>query len=292
MLQIGGIVFLFICVFVPYLMSNGSMGVIIEAAPHELATIFGAAVAAMLIGGSIFNMKKIAGSVGQAISGQRWKPSDYRDLLCLLFLLTKTMKSKGLIALEAHIEKPDESSIFKRFPRICKDHFALDFICDTLRMMTMSLEDPHQVETHMEKQLEKHHHEALVGANALQTMADGLPALGIVAAVLGVIKTMSAITEPPEVLGGMIGGALVGTFLGVFLAYGLVGPLGNRLKAVIDEDGHFYHVIRDILVAHLHGNAAQVSVEIGRGSVPSEHQPSFVEMEAAIAAIPPEGANP
>jgi chemotaxis protein MotA len=289
MLQIGGIVFLFVCVFVPYLLSNGSMTVIMEAAPHELATIFGAALAAMLIGGSMYNLKKIAGSVGRVISGPRWKPSDYRDLLCLLFLLTKTMKSKGLIALEAHIEKPQESSIFKRYPRIMADHFALDFICDTLRMMTMSLEDPHQVEANMEKQLEKHHHEALTGATALQTMADGLPALGIVAAVLGVIKTMSSITEPPEVLGGMIGGALVGTFLGVFLAYGIVGPMGNRLKAVIDEDGHFYHVIRDILVAHLHGNAAQVSVEIGRGSVPGEHQPSFQELEAAISAIPPDG---
>jgi chemotaxis protein MotA len=228
--------------------------------------------------------------LGQVISGPRWKPKDYNDLLCLLFLLTKTMKSKGLIALEAHIEKPDDSSIFKRYPKICKDHFALDFICDTLRMMTMSLEDPHQVETAMEKQLEKHHHEALVGANALQAMADGLPALGIVAAVLGVIKTMGAISEPPEVLGGMIGSALVGTFLGVFLAYGIVGPLGVRLKAVIDEDALFYHVIRDALVAHLHGNAAQVSVEIGRGSVPSEYQPSFQELENSLNNIPPEGA--
>jgi len=289
MLQIGGIIFLVICVFVPFVLTGGKLGVMMEAAPHELATIFGAAVAAMLIAGSMSGTKKIMGSLSQVISGPRWKPGDYRDLLCLLFLLTKTMKSKGLIALEAHIEKPAESNIFKRFPKICKDHFALDFICDTLRMMTMSLEDPHQVETHMEKQLEKHHHEALIGANALQTMADGLPALGIVAAVLGVIKTMGAITEPPEILGGMIGSALVGTFLGVFLAYGLVGPMGNRLKAVIDEDGQFYAVIRDILVAHLHGNAAQVSVEIGRGSVPGEHQPSFAEMEASIAAIPPDG---
>ncbi len=290
MLQIGGVIFLLVCVFVPYLLTGGSLTVVMEAAPHELATIFGAAIAAMLIAGSIYNLKKIGGSLGQVISGPRWKPKDYTDLLCLLFLLTKTMKSKGLIALEAHIEKPSESSIFKRYPKITKDHFALDFICDTLRMMTMSLEDPHQVETNMEKQLEKHHHEALVGANALTTMSDGLPALGIVAAVLGVIKTMGAISEPPEVLGGMIGSALVGTFLGVFLAYGIVGPMGARLKAVIDEDSLFYHVIRDILVAHLHGNAAQVSVEIGRGSVPSEYQPSFQEMEASISAIPPEGA--
>jgi chemotaxis protein MotA len=289
MLQIGGIVFLFICVFGVYIATGGAMDVVAHAAPHEMATIFGSAIAAMLIGGSMYNLKKIFGSLGKVISGPGWKPKDFNDLLCLLFLLTKTMKSKGLIALEAHIERPSESSIFRRYPRIMKDHFALDFICDTLRMMTMSLEDPHQVETLMEKQLEKHHHESLIPANALQTMADGLPALGIVAAVLGVIKTMGAISEPPEVLGGMIGSALVGTFLGVFLAYGVVGPLGARLKAIIDEEALFYHVIRDILVAHLHGNAAQVSVEIGRGSVPSEYQPSFAEMEAAIAAIPPDG---
>jgi chemotaxis protein MotA len=290
MLQIGGIVVLFGCVFGGYLMTGGSLSVVFEALPHEMLTIMGAAIAAMLIAGSIYNLKKIGGSLGMVISGPRWKPGDYRDLLCLLFLLTKTMKSKGLIALEAHIEKPAESSIFKRYPKITKDHFALDFICDTLRMMTMSLEDPHQVEANMDKQLEKHHHEALIGANAMQAMADGLPALGIVAAVLGVIKTMGAISEPPEVLGGMIGSALVGTFLGVFMAYGIVGPMGTRLKAVVDEDALFYHVIRDILVAHLHGNAAQVSVEIGRGSVPSEYQPSFQEIEAAIGSIPPEGA--
>jgi len=286
MLQIIGIVVLFACVFGGFLMSGGSLDSVIEAAPHEVLTIGGAAVAALLIGGSMYSLKSIGGNVGKVISGPKWKPSDYRDLLCLLFLLAKTMKSKGLIALEAHIEKPAESSIFKRYPKIMADHFALTFICDTLRMMTMSLEDPLQVEAAMEKQLEKHHHEALSTANAFQTMADGLPALGIVAAVLGVIKTMGAISEPPEVLGRMIGSALVGTFMGVFLAYGIVGPISVRLKTITDEEAHFYHVIRDILVAHLHGNAAQVSVEIGRGSVPSEAQPTFQELEEAINNIP------
>lgn len=286
MLQIVGIVVLFVCVFGGFLISGGKLDSVIEAAPHELITIGGAALAALLIGSSMFTLKKIGGDFGKVISGPKWKPADFRDLLCLLFLLAKTMKSKGLIALEAHIENPEESSIFKRYPKICKDHFALDFICDTLRMMTMSLEDPLQVETAMEKQLEKHHHEALSTAHALQAMADGLPALGIVAAVLGVIKTMGAISEPPEVLGRMIGSALVGTFMGVFLAYGLVGPISVRLKAIVDEEALFYHVIRDILVAHLHGNAAQVSVEIGRGSVPSEAQPSFQELEEAINNIP------
>ena len=147
------------------------------------------------------------------------------------------MKSKGVIALENHIERPGESTIFSRFPKVMKDHFAVDFICDTLRMMTMNLEDPHQVEDAMEKQLEKHHHEALAAAaRAAEHLADGLPALGIVAAVLGVIKTMGSITEPPAVLGAMIGGALVGTFLGVFLSYGLVGPMATRLKEVVDEE--------------------------------------------------------
>jgi chemotaxis protein MotA len=251
-----------------------------------MVTIGGAAVAALLIGNSVGDVKKTVGGITAAFKGPKWKQSDYRDLLCLLFLLTKTMKMKGMIALEAHIEKPKESSIFKRYPRIEHDHFALDFICDTLRMMTMSLEDPHQVENAMEKQLEKHHHEALVASTALQTMADGLPALGIVAAVLGVIKTMGSITEPPEVLGGMIGGALVGTFMGVFLAYGMVGPIATRLKGIVDEDAQFYHVIRDILVAHLHGNSAQVSVEIGRGSVPSTSQPSFQQLEESLNTIP------
>jgi chemotaxis protein MotA len=286
MFQIIGIVVLFAMVFGGYVWSGGHFEVIIESLPHEMVTIGGAAVAALLIGNSLGDVKKTVGEIGKAFKGPKWKQSDYRDLLCLLFLLTKTMKMKGMIALEAHIEKPQESSIFKRYPKIEHDHFALDFICDTLRMMTMSLEDPHQVETAMEKQLEKHHHEALVSSVALQTMADGLPALGIVAAVLGVIKTMGSITEPPEVLGGMIGGALVGTFMGVFLAYGLVGPISTRIKGIVDEDAQFYHVIRDILVAHLHGNSAQVSVEIGRGSVPSSSQPSFQQLEESLNTIP------
>jgi chemotaxis protein MotA len=289
MFQIIGIVLLFGAVFGSFLMSGGNMAVVLEALPHELLCIFGAAIAAFLVGNSMTVIKATAGGFGKVFSGPKWKPSDYRDLLALLFLLTKTMKSKGVIALESHIEKPGDSTIFSRFPRILKDHFAVDFICDTLRMMTMNLEDPHQVEDAMEKQLEKHHHEAMAPAGALQNMADALPALGIVAAVLGVIKTMGSITEPPAVLGSMIGGALVGTFLGVFLAYGIVGPMATRLGAVVEEEGSFYKIIQSVLVAHLHGNAAQISVEIGRGSVPSGAQPSFLELEEALGAIPAEG---
>lgn len=288
MFQIIGFVMLFGLVFGSYIISGGKMDVITHALPHEMMAIGGAGAAAFLISNSMTVIKASMGGLGKAFAGPKWKASDYRDLLSLLFLLTKTMKSKGVIALESHIEKPHDSSIFSRFPKITKDHFAVDFICDTLRMMTMNLEDPHQVEDAMEKQLEKHHHEHLEPAHALQNLADALPALGIVAAVLGVIKTMGSITEPPAVLGGMIGGALVGTFLGVFLAYGIVGPLASRLKAVVDEESAFYRIIQAVLVAHLHGNAAQISVEIGRGNVPSTAQPSFLELEEALSNIPNE----
>ena len=286
MFQIIGIVLLFSMVFGSYILAGGKMAVIMHSLPYELMAILGAGVAAFLISNSMTVIKASLGGMGKSFAGPKWKKGDYKDLLSLLFQLTKTMKSKGVIALESHIEKPAESTIFQKFPRIMKDHFATDFICDTLRMMTMNLEDPHQIEDAMEKQLEKHHHEALMAPHALQNLADALPALGIVAAVLGVIKTMGSITEPPEILGGMIGGALVGTFLGVFLAYGLVGPIASRLKAIVDEESAFYKIIQSVLVAHLHGNAAQISVEIGRGDIPSSAQPSFLEMEEALSAAP------
>ena len=283
MFQILGVVLLFGLVFGSYVMSGGNMGVILEAAPYELMAILGAGVASFLISNSMDVIKGTAAGLGKVFAGPKWKSADYSDLLALLFTLTKTMKTKGVIALESHIEKPEESTVFSKYPKILKDHFAVSFICDTLRMMTMNLDDPHQVEDAMERQLEKHHHELLCPPHALQVLADALPALGIVAAVLGVIKTMASITQPPEILGGMIGGALVGTFLGVFLAYGLVAPMAGRLNAVVEEESSFYKIIRSVLVAHLHGNAAQISVEIGRGSVPTPSQPSFAELETALA---------
>lgn len=288
MFQIIGIIVVFGTVFGGFALAGGHFDVIMHAAPHEMLIIGGSAVGAFLLGNSPSNVMKTVGSLGKIFTGSKWKSKDYKDLLSLLFQLTKTMKTKGVIALEAHIETPEESAIFKNYPKIMKDHFAVAFICDTLRMMTMNLEDPHQVEDNMEKQLEAHHHEASGPAHALQSMADALPALGIVAAVLGIIKTMGAIESPPAVLGGMIGSALVGTFLGVFLAYGLVGPMSTYLQSIADEEGQYYRIIRDVLVAHLHGNAAQISVEIGRGSVPHGAQPTFAELETVLDEIPSE----
>ena len=287
MFQIIGLVLLFGLVFGSYIMSGGNMGVILHAAPHELMAIGGAGIASFLIANSMTTIKACGGGFGKVFSGPKWKASDYRDLLALLFLLTKTMKSKGVIALESHIEKPHDSSIFSRYPKISKDHFAVDFICDTLRMMTMNLEDPHQVEDAMEKQLEKHHHEALAASHAIQNLADALPALGIVAAVLGVIKTMGAITEPPEVLGEMIGGALVGTFLGVFMAYGFIGPIASSLKATYDAEVKYLQCIKAGLLAYLQGYAPAIAVEFARKALLSNVRPTFYEVEEAVAAVPP-----
>lgn len=288
MLSIGGVVMVFGMVFGGYIIAGGNMGIIIAALPVEMMIIGGAAVGALVISNAGEVLKGVLSGVVKVFKGPRWNRDDYRDLLCLLYLLTKIMKTKGVVGLEPHIEKPEESKVFQQFPKIAGDHHVTALICDTLRMVTMNLDDPHQVEDFMERGLEKHHAEAMRPAAALQTMADGLPALGIVAAVLGVIKTMASINKPVEILGGMIGAALVGTFLGVFLSYGLVGPLAARLKQILEEEGQFYAVIRDTITAHLHGHAAQVSVEIGRGNVPTRIQPSFYDLEEAINGIPAE----
>jgi chemotaxis protein MotA len=284
MIGIIGIVVVFSMVFGGYLLHGGTTGPIFEALPTEMMTIMGGATGALIIGNTLGTIKGVLSGIKQVFTGPKWVEQDFLDMLCLLFTFTKMIKSKGILAIESHIENPEESTLFQKYPRILEDHFATAFIADTLRMLTMNLDDPHQVFDAMESQLEKHHHEALRPQEALQTMADGLPAIGIVAAVLGVINTMGSVTEPPEVLGGMIGSALVGTFLGVFIAYTIVGPFSVRLKAVKDEEHQFYMIVRDVLVAHLNGNAPQVSVEIGRGNVPSDVQPTFFELEEALTA--------
>ncbi len=279
MLSLIGFILTFILVFGTYIHSGGKIEIILHALPHELPMIGGAALGAYLVANKGSVVKKTGKALAAGFKGPKWKKQDFKDLLCLLFMLCKLMKSKGMIAVESHIEKPEESSIFKQYPSLMKDHFALDLICDTLRTLTMGIENPMQIEETIDRQLEKHHHEAAAAGHALQGMADALPAIGIVAAVLGVIKTMASITEPPAVLGGMIGGALVGTFMGVFLAYCIVGPLASKALASGEQDHQFYFIIRDVLVSHLKGMAPQVSMEMGRGQIPTVYQPTFAEME-------------
>lgn len=286
MFAIVGIVVVFAAVFGGYTAAGGKFGVILHALPFELTMIGGAATGAFLIGNGSSVIKGVAADVKLIFSGPKWKKDDYRDLLSLMFMVVKLLKTRGVLVLEPHLERPHESTLFAKFPKIQHDHFALDFIADTLRMMTMSMDDPYQVEDHMQRQLKKHHAEVHARAAALQTMADGMPALGIVAAVLGVIKTMSAIDQPVEVLGLMIAGALTGTFLGVFLSYGLVGPMAARLNQIYEQDAQFYCVIRDALVAYLQGHSAPIAVEIARGNVPSEFQPTFHEMDEHLNSLP------
>ena len=285
MLTIGGLVFLLACVFGSYVLSGGSLEPLVEAMPFELLTIGGAAIGTFIMGNSLHDVKHTLGGFKKILKGATFKKSHYIDLLSLMFFFTRLASSKGTMALEPHIEAPANSTAFQKFPQILANHHATDMICDYLRMLGMNADDPHQIEDLMGRELKKTLHEELHGAHALQSMADGLPALGIVAAVLGVIKTMSHISEPPAVLGAMIGGALVGTFLGVLLAYGMAGPFASRLKGVIEEESKYFEVIRAVLVAHLHGNAPQVSVETGRKMAPNQHMPSFHEVETAVQGL-------
>lgn len=290
MTSILGVVVVFVMVFGGYTLAGGKFGIIIYALPFEMMMIGGAALGAFLCANSMHDIKHTLGGLSKVVKGGRYAKQDYSNILSLLYYFVRLAQTKGPMALEAHIEKPQESAAFQKFPKILADHHATDLICDYLRMVGMNADDPHQIEDIMAGELKKLREEEMHPGHALQTVADGLPALGIVAAVLGIIKTMGSINEPPEVLGRMIGGALVGTFLGVFLAYGLVGPMAARLKEIVDSDGAFYKIIQSVLVAHLHGNAAQISVEIGRGDIPSGAQPSFSEMEESLANAPMEAA--
>ncbi|MFC7702642.1 flagellar motor stator protein MotA [Plastorhodobacter daqingensis] len=289
MIGIFGIAMIFVMVFGGYLAAGGHMGIILKSLPFELMIIGGAAVGAFLIANDKAAIKATLRDLRKVFKGPVWQPGDYRDLLCLLFELIRLARQNA-VALEEHIEAPATSEIFNRYPRILADHEAVELICDTLRSASMNYDDPHQVEEVLQKRMETNMQHAMHSSHALQTVADALPALGIVAAVLGVIKTMGSIDQPPEILGKMIGGALVGTFLGVFLAYGMVGPFANRLKAVIEEDAHFYQLIREVLVANLHNHATNICIEVGRQNTPHHVRPSFGELEDALKTVKQEAA--
>ena len=289
MIAIVGIITVFAMVFGGYLLAGGKFGIILKALPYEMMMIMGAALGAFLISNSGSAAKAAMKDMGKVFKGPRWKHDDYRDLLCLLFEIIRIARQNP-IELEEHIEAPQASSVFARYPRILADHEATDLICDTMRSATMNYDDPHQVEEVLEKRMEANLHHALHSSHALQAVADGLPALGIVAAVLGVIKTMASIDQPPEILGGLIGGALVGTFLGVFLSYGFVGPAAARLRTVAEEDGHFYQLIREVLVANLHNHATNICIEVGRQNTPHHIRPSFSDLEEALRNAKKEAA--
>jgi len=289
MFGIIGIVVVIVMVFGGYMIAGGKLAPVLEALPFEMIMIGGAAVGAFIISNDLAAIKQTLRDTGKVFKGPVWKSGDYRDLLCLLFELIRLARSNP-VALEEHIENPDESTLFGRYPRIQHDHQSVELICDTLRAASMNYDDPHQVEEVLDKRMEAAQTHALHSSHALQSMADALPALGIVAAVLGVIKTMGSIDQPPEVLGAMIGSALVGTFLGVFLAYGIVGPFAARVKSVVEEDGHFYQLIREVLIAILHKHPTNICIEVGRQNSPHHVRPTFSDVEEALRGLKQEAA--
>lgn len=289
MFGVIGIVVILVMVFGGFLIHGGNLAPIIAAAPFEMIMIGGAAVGAFLISNDFSAVKQTLKDLKKVFKGVNWKPGDYRDLLCLLFELIRIARANP-VGLEEHIENPHESSIFSKYPRIQHDHDAIDLICDTFRAASMNYDDPHQVEEVVDKRLEATLAHAMHSSHALQSMADALPALGIVAAVLGIIKTMGSLDQPPEILGKMIGSALVGTFLGVFLAYGIMGPFSSRVKGVVEEDAHFYQLIREVLIANLHRHPPNICIEVGRQNTPHHVRPTFSDLEEALRGLKQEAA--
>lgn len=282
MLPIVGLLCVLFLVFGGYLWSGGKVGVIIKALPYELTMIGGAALGAFLISNSSTAIKHCGHGMKMAFKGAQFSREHYIELLSLLFALTKLMKTKGAVAVEAHVENPKDSTIFQAYPTVLNNHHSLHMITDALRLITMDVTNPHEVGDMLEAQIEKLKHEELHAAHSIQTLSDGLPALGIVAAVLGIIKTMGSISEPPEILGKMIGGALTGTFLGVYLSYCYAAPFAAKITEVVNEEMQYYTVIKDVLVSYLSGKAAQIAVEMARGQIPTHLQPSFYDVEEAL----------
>lgn len=293
-MKLLGIILVFVCTVGGLIMAAGMekamhlmMGVIIPATPAEVVIIMGCAVAAFLIANSMDTVKYTLKYFGCLVKPAAYKKDDYIELLSMMFTMFKLARSKGFLALEAHVENPHDSELFNQFPKFHGNHHAVDFVCDYFRIISLGNEDPGQIGGLMDKEIEQiSHHEHHPG-HAIHHMAEGIPALGIVAAVLGVIKTMASISEPPEVLGKLIGSALVGTFLGVWLSYGIFGPIALAMTEKADTEVMYYKVLKAGIVAFLSGAAPQVAVEFARKSLPHNLAPTFAELEEVLNELPP-----
>ncbi|WP_417829965.1 flagellar motor stator protein MotA [Thalassospira sp.] len=262
---------------------HGDFGVLVQ--PLEILIIFGAAFGTFLIANPLSVLKKSIAYTLRAMKGPK-KQAVYLELLTCLYAVFRLAKSKGDLALESHVENPESSSLFSNFPELMKDHHALEFLCDYLRLLTLGTTNSYELEAVMDQELEVHHEEDHMVPAAIQTVGDALPGLGIVAAVLGVIVTMGSVTEPPEILGGLIAAALVGTFLGILASYGFVGPTSEIIKKTLDQDGKYFTCMKTALIGHMQGYAPQVSVEFARKTLPSSVRPSFKELDDALQDAP------
>ena len=279
MFAIIGIVVVFGAIVAGYLMEKGNLLVLLQ--PAELIIIGGAALGTLLVANPIHVLKAMAAGVLGVLKPSPFGKARYLDTLKMMFEFLNKIRKEGLLSVENDVEKPKESEIFKKYPEFLKDHHVMDFVCDTLRMAITGGVEPFDMDQMMERDMEVHHHGVVTPISSLTTVADALPGLGIVAAVLGVVITMGSIGGPPEEVGKKVAAALVGTFLGILLCYGLVGPLAANMNKGADEHNEYLQVLRVLILSFLKGNAPIIAVEMARRAIPAHVRPSFDEMEKA-----------
>jgi chemotaxis protein MotA len=287
MFVIIGIVVVIGAVMGGYLMEHGNVKVLVQ--PAELIIIGGAAIGTVLIANPMHILKAIAGGVAGAFGGSKYGKEMYLETLKMMYQLFSRARKEGLMALETDSDAPDKSPVFSKYPKFLKDHHALAFVCDTIRMAAGGGVEPFDVDQMMELDMDVHHRDSGQPIAALSTMADALPGLGIVAAVLGVVITMGALGGPPEEIGHKVAAALVGTFLGILLCYGFIGPLAGNMAKSSEEQHAYYHVLRIVIISFMKGTPPMVAVEFARRAIPGHVRPSFQEVEKHIKAGAPGG---
>jgi chemotaxis protein MotA len=280
MFVIIGIVVVFGAVIGGYLMEHGNLKVLVQ--PAELVVLGGAALGTLLIANPLHVLKAVFGGIMGTLSGSKYDKAKYLETLKMMFELLSRARKEGLMALESDSDAPDKSPVFSKYPKFLKDHHALHFVCDTIRMASGGGVEAFDVDQMMEMDMDTHHHESGIVVAALSTVADALPGLGIVAAVLGVIITMGALGGPPEEIGHKVAAALVGTFLGILLCYGLIGPVAGNMTKATDAEHSYYQALRAVIVAFMKGSPPSLAVEYGRRSIPGDVRPSFQETEKYI----------
>ena len=277
MFAIIGIVIVFGAVIGGFLMEKGHIAVLVQ--PAEMLILVGAAVGTLLVANPMHIIKGVVAGLLGVLKGSKFNKARYLSTLKMMYQFLNKVRKEGLLSVEMDVEKPKESSIFKNYPEFLGDHHARDFVCDTLRTAITGGVEPFDMDQMMELDMEVHHHGEMQPVAALSTVADALPGLGIVAAVLGVVITMGSLGGPPEEIGEKVAAALVGTFLGILLCYGVAGPLAANMTKTADEHNEYLHVMRVLMLSFLKGAAPMIAIELGRRAIPAHVRPSFDEME-------------
>ena len=284
MFAIVGILLVFAAVIGGFLMEKGHIEVLVQ--PAELLIIVGASMGTLLVANPMHVLRGIVGGLKGVLGGSPFNRERYLSTLKMMYQFLNKVRKEGLLSVEMDVEKPQESAVFKNYPEFLNDHHARDFVCDTLRMAITGGVEPFDMDQMMELDMEVHHQEATEPVSALSTMADALPGLGIVAAVLGVVITMGALGGPPEAIGHKVAAALVGTFLGILLCYGVAGPVSSNMAKTAEEHNSYLHVLRVLLLSFLKGSAPMIAIEMGRRAIPARVRPSFDEMEKSCKGQP------